>query len=40
MIAGLGMGSMINNIFGTSFFVGINIAVETLVSQSFGAKNL
>ncbi len=32
MIAGLGLGSMINNILGTSFFIGINVAVETLVS--------
>ncbi len=32
MIAGLGMGSMINNIIGTSLFAGINVAVETLVS--------
>lgn len=40
MIAGLGMANMINNILGMSLCLGMNGAVETLVSQSFGAKNL
>ena len=32
MIAGLGMANMINNIFGMSLCLGMNGAVETLVS--------
>jgi Na+-driven multidrug efflux pump len=40
MIAGVGMGNMISNILGTSICLGMNGAVETLVSQSLGAKNL
>jgi Na+-driven multidrug efflux pump len=40
MIAGVGMGNMISNILGTSLCLGMNGALETLVSQSFGARNL
>ncbi len=40
MIAGLGMANMINNTLGMSLFLGMNGAVETLVSQSLGASNL
>jgi Na+-driven multidrug efflux pump len=40
MIAGVGMGNMISNMLGTSLCLGMNGAVETLISQSYGAKNL
>jgi Na+-driven multidrug efflux pump len=40
MIAGVGTGNMINNIVCLSIINGMNGAVETLVSQSFGAGNL
>jgi Na+-driven multidrug efflux pump len=32
MIAGVGMGNMINNVCGSSIFIGVNMAVETFVS--------
>ena len=32
MIAGVGMGNMIQNMIGMSMFVGLNSALETLVS--------
>jgi MATE family multidrug resistance protein len=40
MIAGVGTGNMIQNMFGLSMFVGLNGALETLVSQSYGSGNL
>ena len=40
MIAGVGMGNMIMNMIGMSVIIGINGALETLCSQSYGANNL
>ena len=34
------MGNMILNLFGMGMFYGLNSALETLVSQAYGAKNL
>ena len=40
LMAGIGMGAMIMNMVGNAVMVGLNGAVETLVSQSYGADNL
>ena len=38
LLAGVGMGNMLINIMGLSSLYGMNGALETLVSQSYGAK--
>ena len=40
MMAGVGMGNMIQNMIGLSIVIGLNGALETLVSQAYGAGNL
>lgn len=40
LVAGVGLGNVITNVFGFSLIVGLNGALETLVSQAYGAKNL
>jgi MATE family multidrug resistance protein len=39
ILAGVGMGNCIQNMCGYSVVVGLNGALETLVSQAYGAKN-
>ena len=39
MLSGVGLGNMFINCFWISMYMGINGALETLVSQAFGAKN-
>lgn len=39
-MAGVGLGNMYVNIFSQSIFLGLNGAVATLVSQSYGSGNL
>ena len=39
-MAGDGMGNMIYNMTGLAIAIGLNGALETLVSQSYGANNL
>ena len=39
-MAGVGMGNMIINMLGLSLICGMNGAMETLVSQSYGSNNL
>lgn len=38
LIAGVGMGNMLINVLAFAVMQGINGALETLVSQSFGAS--
>lgn len=40
LLAAAGVGNMVLNIFGMAIFYGLNSALETLVSQAYGAKNL
>lgn len=40
MIAGVGLGTLYVNIFCQSIILGLNGALQTLVSQSFGAGNI
>ena len=40
MMAGVGMGNMIQNMLGLSFFIGLNGALETLCSQAYGNGEL
>lgn len=39
MLSGVGLGNMMINAFWVSVYMGINGALETLVSQAFGGKN-
>ena len=39
-MAGVGMGNCINSLVGISILVGLNGALETLVSQGFGSGDL
>jgi len=39
MLAGIGLGNMTINIFCFAVFMGLNGAIETLVSQAYGSKN-
>lgn len=39
LLAGVGMGNMLINVLAFALMQGLNGALETLVSQSFGAKN-
>ena len=40
MLAGVGLGTLYVNIFCQSIILGLNGALQTLVSQSFGAGNI
>ena len=40
MLAGIGMGNMVVNLLPFALMVGVNSALETLVSQAFGRRNL
>lgn len=40
MLAGVGLGNTILNMCGMSIILGLNLALETFVSQSFGQGNL
>jgi MATE family multidrug resistance protein len=40
LLAGVGMGNLIVSVFGISLFIGLNGALETLVSQAFGNNNM
>ena len=40
MLAGVGMGNVIMNMLGLAVIYGMNMALETLVSQSYGQGNL
>ena len=40
LLAGVGVGNMFMNMIGLSIVVGLNGALETLVAQAYGAKNL
>ena len=40
ILAGVGLGIMLQNVFGLSIVLGINGAIETLVSQAYGNGNL
>lgn len=40
ILAAAGIGNMILNLFGMGLFYGLNSALETLVSQAYGAKNM
>lgn len=40
VVAGVGIGNMVANIFSWSIMCGLNVALETLVSQAYGAKDL
>jgi Na+-driven multidrug efflux pump len=40
MLAGVGMGTCIINITGMAFIIGMNMAQDTLISQSMGQGNL
>jgi MATE family multidrug resistance protein len=39
-LAGVGLGNLIINMFGVAIIVGMNGALETLVSQAYGSGNL
>ena len=39
-MAGIGLGTTFNHIFGVSVFFGINTALETLITQTYGSGNL
>lgn len=38
MIAGIGLGNMLINVFAFAFLEGLNGALETIVSSSYGAS--
>ena len=40
LLAGIGLGNMLLNLFGNGILLGVNTALETLVSQAFGRQNL
>ena len=40
LIAGVGIGNMFVNMAGLSICIGLNGALETLISQAYGAGNL
>ena len=40
MLAGIGLGNMVVNLLPFALMIGVNTALETLVSQAFGRKNL
>jgi multidrug resistance protein, MATE family len=40
LLAGVGVGNMFQNFCGLSIIIGLNGALETLVSQAYGAGNL
>ena len=40
MLAGIGMGNMVVNLLPFALMVVVNSALETLVSQAFGRRNL
>ena len=40
LLAGVGMGTCIQNICGISIVIGLNNALETLASQAYGSKDL
>ena len=40
VLAAAGIGNMVLNLFGMGLFYGLNSALETLVSQAYGAKNM
>lgn len=40
LLAGVGMGNLLVSVFGISLFIGLNGALETLVSQAYGNRNL
>ena len=35
-LAGIGLGNMVLNLFANGMLIGVNTALETLVSQAFG----
>ena len=39
-LAGIGLGNMLLNLFGNGILIGVNTALETLVSQAYGRQNL
>jgi len=39
LLAGIGMAIMLINIIGTSWIIGLNSTLDTLISQSYGAKS-
>ena len=39
-LAGIGLGNMVLNLFANGMLIGVNTALETLVSQAFGRQNL
>ncbi len=40
MMAGVGMGNMVQNVLGLSIVMGFGGALDTLVSQAYGSGNL
>ena len=40
LLAGVGMGNLIMSVFGLSIILGLNGALETLISQAYGNRNL
>ena len=38
-LAGVGLGVTITHVFGLCPFMGLNVALETLISQSYGYGN-
>lgn len=40
MIAAIGLGNLMINALGLSFFIGLNTTLDTLVSQAYGNRNL
>ena len=40
MLAGIGLGNMVMNMLPYALMIGLNTALETLVSQAYGRKNL
>jgi len=40
LLAGVGMGNLIMSVFGLSIILGLNGALETLISQAYGNGNL
>mmetsp|Transcript_5539 Transcript_5539/g.8708 ORF Transcript_5539/g.8708 Transcript_5539/m.8708 type:complete len:173 (-) Transcript_5539:639-1157(-) len=40
MLAAIGLGNVIQNVLGLSIVIGLNAAIETLVSQAYGSGNM
>lgn len=40
LLAGVGIGNMLQNVLGLTIVIGFNGALETLVSQAYGNNNL